>query len=248
MIYYPAYSNKPQKKMTPNHDENLQYTITIKDLATATLKIIQNALNKTLKIIAQTQNTTLPKYTQQLKTLNTTLNNTTKATQKNQNATQKLNPKLKKILTNLTNINILTNTIPMAQGGQIPGTGNTDNVPALLTPGEFVIKKERTAIFGELLKLINFAPLSELNKLLNLGLISKLAPKINLNNLINVPESLPVRYAQGGQVPQIQSKPIETIRLEWHIGSQRGQIETLMGQRKQLNTLVNAINNVKRGL
>ena len=30
-----------------------------------------------------------------------------------------------------------------AQGGHVPGTGNSDNVPAWLTPGEFVIRKSR---------------------------------------------------------------------------------------------------------
>ena len=29
-----------------------------------------------------------------------------------------------------------------ASGGRVPGTGNTDKVPALLTPGEFVVKKD----------------------------------------------------------------------------------------------------------
>lgn len=32
-------------------------------------------------------------------------------------------------------------TKKMATGGEVPGTGNTDKVPALLTPGEFVVKK-----------------------------------------------------------------------------------------------------------
>ena len=32
-------------------------------------------------------------------------------------------------------------------GGEVPGTGNTDTVPAMLTPGEFVIKKETVAKF-----------------------------------------------------------------------------------------------------
>jgi len=31
--------------------------------------------------------------------------------------------------------------LPFAEGGSIPGTGDTDSVPAMLTPGEFVIRK-----------------------------------------------------------------------------------------------------------
>jgi TP901 family phage tail tape measure protein len=33
--------------------------------------------------------------------------------------------------------------VKMATGGNVPGTGNTDKIPALLTPGEFVVKKDQ---------------------------------------------------------------------------------------------------------
>ena len=33
--------------------------------------------------------------------------------------------------------------IKMATGGNVPGAGNTDKIPALLTPGEFVVKKDQ---------------------------------------------------------------------------------------------------------
>jgi TP901 family phage tail tape measure protein len=48
-------------------------------------------------------------------------------------------------------------TIPkrMATGGTVPGSGNTDTVPAMLTPGEFVINKEATAANLPLLQEIN---------------------------------------------------------------------------------------------
>jgi TP901 family phage tail tape measure protein len=42
-----------------------------------------------------------------------------------------------------------------AMGGVIPGTGNTDSVPALLTPGEFVMTKEATQQFGPILQSMN---------------------------------------------------------------------------------------------
>jgi len=41
------------------------------------------------------------------------------------------------------------------KGGIIPGSGNTDTVPAMLTPGEFVINKKATENNLELLKSIN---------------------------------------------------------------------------------------------
>lgn len=34
-------------------------------------------------------------------------------------------------------------------GGSIPGVGNTDKIPALLTPGEYVINKQAAAVIGE---------------------------------------------------------------------------------------------------
>ena len=48
-------------------------------------------------------------------------------------------------------------TIPkrFATGGTVPGSGNTDTVPAMLTPGEFVINKEATAANLPLLQSIN---------------------------------------------------------------------------------------------
>lgn len=36
----------------------------------------------------------------------------------------------------------------LAEGGLIPGVGNTDSVPAMLTPGEFVIPKDKVKDFG----------------------------------------------------------------------------------------------------
>ena len=36
----------------------------------------------------------------------------------------------------------------MARGGLVPGTGNHDTVPAMLTPGEFVVNKKSTAAAG----------------------------------------------------------------------------------------------------
>jgi TP901 family phage tail tape measure protein len=41
------------------------------------------------------------------------------------------------------------------QGNIVPGTGNTDTVPAMLTPGEFVVNKEATAANLPLLQAIN---------------------------------------------------------------------------------------------
>lgn len=45
--------------------------------------------------------------------------------------------------------------IRRAQGGLVPGTGNKDTIPALLTPGESVITKSATQKYGPMLEAMN---------------------------------------------------------------------------------------------
>ena len=45
--------------------------------------------------------------------------------------------------------------IKMAKGGVVPGTGNKDTVPAMLTPGESVITKEATQKYGPMIQAMN---------------------------------------------------------------------------------------------
>lgn len=42
-----------------------------------------------------------------------------------------------------------------ASGGNVPGSGNSDTVPALLTPGEFVVRKGVASKFGNILHAMN---------------------------------------------------------------------------------------------
>ena len=43
----------------------------------------------------------------------------------------------------------------MAKGGVVPGVGNKDTVPAMLTPGESVVTKEATQKYGPMIKAMN---------------------------------------------------------------------------------------------
>jgi hypothetical protein len=43
----------------------------------------------------------------------------------------------------------------LAEGGMIPGSGNSDNYPALLTPGEFVVNKNASKKFEPILQAMN---------------------------------------------------------------------------------------------
>jgi hypothetical protein len=45
--------------------------------------------------------------------------------------------------------------VKMAYGSMVPGMGNTDRVPALLTPGEFVIRKSVASAYMPLLEQLN---------------------------------------------------------------------------------------------
>ncbi len=55
-----------------------------------------------------------------------------------------------------------------ASGGKVPGAGNSDNVPALLTPGEFVVNKKAAAAVG-------FDKLAKMNKMADGGPVRKFA-------------------------------------------------------------------------
>ena len=63
----------------------------------------------------------------------------------------------------LTNARPLANLPFLNQGGVVPGIGNTDTVPAMLTPGEFVIRKESVQKYGlDVLSKINEGALASL--------------------------------------------------------------------------------------
>jgi hypothetical protein len=60
--------------------------------------------------------------------------------------------------------NVRVRGIRRNNGGGVPGVGNTDTVPAMLTPGEFVVNKEATKENLGLLKAINDGKTQGLNK------------------------------------------------------------------------------------
>jgi len=62
-------------------------------------------------------------------------------------------------------------------GGGVPGSGNTDTVPAMLTPGEFVINKEATKQNLGLLKSINDGKTQKFNKG---GIVDEIAAVLGL--------------------------------------------------------------------
>jgi TP901 family phage tail tape measure protein len=55
----------------------------------------------------------------------------------------------------LSLLQLVGSGIKRNSGGPIPGSGNTDTVPAMLTPGEFVVNKKATSQNQQLLEMIN---------------------------------------------------------------------------------------------
>ncbi|MHC4710409.1 MAG: phage tail tape measure protein, partial [Planctomycetota bacterium] len=62
------------------------------------------------------------------------------------------------------------------RGGLVPGSGNSDTVPAMLTPGEFVIRKSATQAFGA-------GNLSGINKYAAGGVVGSLTPEFTMGVL-----------------------------------------------------------------
>ena len=85
-----------------------------------------------------------------------------------------------------------------AVGNIVPGLGNTDRVPALLTPGEFVVRKSVAAENMDMLKALNgdvFPSVKGTGSSVQLGSVTPAAPTINntpvytYNVNVNVPNT-----------------------------------------------------------
>ena len=113
--------------------------------------------------------------------------------------------------------------VGFATGGQVPGIGNTDIVPAMLTPGEVVINKNRSALFMPFLEMINYAPLDKVMKVLgqHLNTGGIVMPRIQM------PTMPTLAFNAGGQIPNTNSNTGETFKFEWKVGNQADEIETL---------------------
>ena len=102
-----------------------------------------------------------------------------------------------------------------ADGGIIPGTGTRDTVPALLTPGEFVIKRSAVSRLG-----VGF-----------LTMLNGLKPRINTTGM----------YADGGLVQSMVSPDSRTSTSRVELGLEEGlfvkQMEGPMFEKKLLSVI-----------
>lgn len=118
----------------------------------------------------------------------------------------------------------------------IPGSGNQDTVPAMLTPGEFVIKKDRVAQLGVgFLNALN----NGLIQLKSAGGVIANAPINTLNAVANnIPQSISLP-----QTAQTSGGPPVDIRLT--IDKKPFNIKT---PREESRQLVDALKRLERGL
>ena len=104
-----------------------------------------------------------------------------------------------------------------ATGGKVPGTGNTDKIPALLTPGEYVINKKQSQKHSGFLKALNAGAVS--------GFSTGYTPEVErmINNAIGSgfdgkrAEDILVSAAQkaGTVLGQATKKELMPVLKEW---------------------------------
>lgn len=117
-----------------------------------------------------------------------------------------------------------------SSGGQLPGYGGGDTVPALLEPGEIVIKKSASSRYKDLLLGINYD---------NQRLIASALAKLSGNT-----------YNAGGLVgaaPSLSASAGKTDTVNINLQTPGGERITLMGERQQAAALGNLLRELGRG-
>jgi len=136
-----------------------------------------------------------------------------------------------------------------ADGGAVPGTGDSDTVPAMLTPQEFVVtaRDNRSKMAGGFLNFVNFAPIGDVRAFLQ----QLQVPQFNTGGWV-APISLPslpqLRSDAGGRDADRRDRggdqPVPTVRFEWTLGQQSG---SLMAEADGVGVFVSALHELKRG-
>lgn len=138
-------------------------------------------------------------------------------------------------------VNVKVNTQSgLNAGGEVfgfnrGGLNPKDTVPAMLTPGEFVVtaNQGRSAMAKPLLEMINFAPISQVKDFLKQPL------GLNLGGF--VPQ---LAMANGGSIPSASNEsPMQTFVIRGE-GSKKA---TLRGQQAQIDALADILLDASRG-
>lgn len=97
--------------------------------------------------------------------------------------------------------NSKTPVLKLASGGRVPGIGSGDTVPAMLTPGEYVIRKDAVAHWGA-------------------GLMDRLNNMIGFS-LPRIPAAPRLAFAGGGMVPEVVRQQSGTSNINFTIYTQK---------------------------
>lgn len=98
------------------------------------------------------------------------------------------------------------------KGGDVPGSGNTDTVPAMLTPGEFIVNKETTEKYRPFLEQINKG-LSPANISVDRDPVSNIL-KLNEGGIVNNQQVSPISIVQNKEISKVvnETKTTEAIQ------------------------------------
>lgn len=126
-------------------------------------------------------------------------------------------------------------------GARVPGIGNSDTVPAMLTPGEFVVRKSRATRFAGLLNYVNFGSDNQVAILQNY-----LRDGIQRLNIGGPVLQMPViqRLNTGGNVTDVtqpQMVPVANLYLS------TGKPVTVYHPADTAASVVNALQGLSRG-
>ena len=113
-----------------------------------------------------------------------------------------------------------------AEGGVVPGEGDSDSVPTMLTPGEFVVRKSAVNVFGE-----GFFHM--INRMKSFSM-----PKFNMGGMVQA-------FAQGGGVQKVNEPEVFTLNLQAGsakmplkvIGNPKNMRQTIRAFEKELSKM-----------
>lgn len=108
------------------------------------------------------------------------------------------------------------------KGGDVPGDGNTDTVPAMLTPGEYVVNKDSTKDFKPLLESINSGGLTSKNVTIDKNPEANIL-KLQEGGLVSSQPPSPINIVQNKEISKDlnEAKTSEAIQKIGNSGTEK---------------------------
>jgi len=115
------------------------------------------------------------------------------------------------------------------KGGDIPGEGHTDTVPAMLTPGEYVVNKDSTKAFKPLLESINSGGLTSKNVTIDKNPEANIL-KLQEGGLVSSQPPSPINIVQNKEISKDlnEAKTSEAIQKIGNSGEEK-ETDTVTG-------------------